>query len=138
MIFTPLVAYTADLPEQQLISCVAKNLSPISTAILETFGSDEPSPPRTGVMTLDTLRELCATVDPWQLPDFIVEAKKRGLSGINLPFWRDWKHSDPSLFLAPEILHTCHKFFFDHVLVWCKAILGAQELDARFRVLHKR
>jgi len=32
--YTPLVAYIADLPEQQLIACMSKNTSPITTAEL--------------------------------------------------------------------------------------------------------
>ncbi|KAG1868634.1 hypothetical protein F4604DRAFT_1584510 [Suillus subluteus] len=96
--FTPLVAYTADLPKQQLIACVSKNAS----------------------------------------PHFQEEAKVLLLSGVQLPFWRDWRFSDPALFLAPDILHTLHKFFFDHVVKWCKEAVGADELDTRFRSQHKR
>ncbi|KAH8983931.1 hypothetical protein EDB92DRAFT_1819274 [Lactarius akahatsu] len=36
----------------------------------------------------------------------------------------------------PEILHTCHKFFFDHPLQWCINVVGAFELDSRFQSLH--
>ncbi|KAG1874853.1 hypothetical protein F4604DRAFT_1880763 [Suillus subluteus] len=98
--FTPLVAYTADLPEQQMIACV--------------------------------------NVDPWKVQQFQEEAKALFLSGVQLPFWRDWRFSDPALFLAPDILHTLHKFFFDHIFKWCKEVLGADELDSRFRRQHKR
>lgn len=137
-IFTPLVAYTADLPEQQLIAAVAKNASPVSIATLKSFGDAKGSDPRLGVNTLYQIAAVCKKWDPWRFPEFIEAAKKEGLSGVNLPFWRDWSRSDPSLFLAPEVLHTLHKFFFDHALVWCKAVLGAEELDRRFRCLHKR
>ena len=43
--FTPLVAYIANLPEQQLVACVAKNTSPITTATLPQFGDPFPHPP---------------------------------------------------------------------------------------------
>lgn len=43
--FTPLVAYIADLPEQQLIACVTKNSSPITTATLPQFGNPFSHPP---------------------------------------------------------------------------------------------
>ncbi|KAG1851380.1 hypothetical protein F4604DRAFT_1883577 [Suillus subluteus] len=91
--FTPLVAYTADLPEQQWIACVQH---------------------------------------------FQEEAKVLLLSGVQLPFWCDWHFSDPAIFLAPDVLHTLHKFFFDHVFKWCKEVTGAYELDARFCSQHKR
>ncbi|KAG1884265.1 hypothetical protein F4604DRAFT_1978027 [Suillus subluteus] len=98
--FTPLVAYTADLPEQQMIACV--------------------------------------NVDPWKVQQFQEEAKALFLSSVQLPFWCDWRFSDPALFLAPDILHTLHKFFFDHIFKWCKEVLGADELDSHFRRQHKR
>ncbi|KAG1808279.1 uncharacterized protein BJ212DRAFT_1449128 [Suillus subaureus] len=106
--FTPLVAYTADLPEQQLIACISKNASP-----------------------------LCQHVDPWKVQHFQEEAKVLLLSSVQLPFWRDWRFSDPALFLAPDVLHTLHKFFFDHVVKWCKEAVGANELDTCFRSQHK-
>ncbi|KAG2043193.1 hypothetical protein BDR03DRAFT_852521, partial [Suillus americanus] len=57
--------------------------------------------------------------------------------GVQLPFWCNWRFSDPVLFLAPDILHTLHKFFFDHVFKWCKEVLGADELNSRFHRQHK-
>ncbi|KAG1815919.1 uncharacterized protein BJ212DRAFT_1446997 [Suillus subaureus] len=36
--FTPLVAHTADLPEQQMIVCISENASPITLAIQSQFG----------------------------------------------------------------------------------------------------
>ena len=41
------------------------------------------------------------------------------------------------LCLFSQHLTTCHKFFFDHVLLWCKKLLGA-ELDVHFKCHHKR
>ncbi|KAG1896381.1 uncharacterized protein F5891DRAFT_958756 [Suillus fuscotomentosus] len=65
-------------------------------------------------------------------------AKAVYLSGVHMPFWRDWKYACPSVFLAAEILHTCHKFFFDHPLNWVKEAVGKHELNARFAIQHKR
>ncbi|KAG2032495.1 hypothetical protein BDR03DRAFT_935935 [Suillus americanus] len=39
------------------------------------------------------------------------EAKKLCLSRVHLPYWRNWRHSNPARFLTPEILHALHKFF---------------------------
>jgi hypothetical protein len=60
------------------------------------------------------------------------------LSGVHQPFWRDWKFADPCRILPADMLHTCHKFFGDHVLKWCKEVVGEEELDARFKAHHKR
>ncbi|KAG1868244.1 hypothetical protein DFJ58DRAFT_714217 [Suillus subalutaceus] len=67
----------------------------------------------------------------------LIKAKKLHLSGVHLPFWRNWRFCNPAKFLTPEILHTLHKFFFDHVLKWIKQVMG-HELDIRFKSHHKR
>ncbi|KAI6095783.1 hypothetical protein EDD17DRAFT_1774437 [Pisolithus thermaeus] len=64
-------------------------------------------------------------------------AKANQLLGIHLLFFRNWKNSNPSCFLVPKVLHSLHKFFWDHVLKWCKEVVGTDELDARYKVHHK-
>jgi hypothetical protein len=135
--FTPLISHISDLPEQLMIASVTKNSSPISMANQAQFGDAAPHPPRNGSDTYKLIRDLCARVDPWDLYQFNKEAKKLHLSGVHLPFWRNWRFANPAKFLTPEILHTLHKFFFDHVLKWVKEVMGL-ELDVRFRSQHKR
>ncbi|KAF8837316.1 hypothetical protein BDN67DRAFT_991809 [Paxillus ammoniavirescens] len=136
--FTPLVAWTADLPEQLMIACVSKNASPVTEASLKQFGDGQRHAPRTGEMTLERIFDITQVVDPWNLDRFQKHAKAMLLTGVHLPFWRDWAHSTPSIFLVPEVLHTLHKLFFDHILVWCKEIMGKAELDLHFKAAHKR
>ena len=133
-----LASYIADLPEQQLISCVAMSASPVTVAERSQFGDAEPAEPRTGRHTLIQISKLCGRVDPWDLDAFQKAAKLCKLLGVHRPFWRNWKFADPSLFLTGEILHTCHKFFFDHILAWCKVLIRAHALDTRFKNLHQR
>lgn len=85
--FTPLVAYVADLPEQQLIAGVSKNASPVTTATMPQFGDSFPHPPRTGRHTLQQIVELCAAVHPWDITTFQKQAKAIYLLGVHLPFW---------------------------------------------------
>ncbi|KAG1723222.1 hypothetical protein EDB19DRAFT_1898102 [Suillus lakei] len=120
--FTPLVAYTADLPEAQLIACVSKNASPLTMAT-QSF------PRRTGDHTLKLIYDLCQRVDPWNVRLFQRKAKALLLSGVHQPYWRDWPYADPSSFLPGELLHTCHKFFGDHPLKWCKEMTCREHRD---------
>jgi hypothetical protein len=136
--FTPLVTYTADLPEAQLIACVAKNASPLTMATQPDFGTSHLHPPRTGAHTLRLIYDLCKLVDPWSVPLFQREAKALMLSGVHQPFWGDWAYADPRYFLVGDMLHTGHKFFGDHPLKWCKEVVGEEELDARYKAHHKR
>ena len=136
--FPLLAAWIDDLPEQHLISAIANNASPLSHVTTNQFGDDACHPPRHGHETLQRIYELTLRVDPWELNNFQKEAKAIGLSGINMPFWHDWRLADPFYFLVPEILHTCHKFFYDHPLQWCVNAIGSYELDQRFQSLHSR
>ncbi|KAG1807705.1 hypothetical protein EV424DRAFT_1543759 [Suillus variegatus] len=135
--FTPLVTYTADLPEAQLIACVTKNASPLMMALQKDFRTSLLFPPQTGTHTLRLIYELCARVDPWSVPLFQHEAKALLLSSVHQPFWRDWNHADPRHFLVSDMLHTGHKFFGDHPLKWCKEVVGEEELDACYKAHHK-
>jgi len=138
--FMPLAAYTTDLPEQQMIACVTKSASPVTMAELDQFGDGICYPPCEGKITLQILYDLCAGgLDPWWLQEFkfLATAKAACLNGVQLPFWRDWWFSDPSIFLVGEILHALLKLFFDHPFKWCKELLGADVLDTHYRTQHK-
>ncbi|KAG2741692.1 hypothetical protein P692DRAFT_20879866 [Suillus brevipes Sb2] len=137
-VFTPLIAHVCDLPEATMIATVSKNVSPITMAIQENFGDGFLYPPRTGQHTLQLIYEISKAVDPWDLDKFQKAAKAVHLSGVHMPFWRDWAFACPSVFLTAEVLHTCIKFFADHPLNWIKEAVGKPELDARFIVQHKR
>ncbi|KAH9011301.1 hypothetical protein EDB84DRAFT_1590710 [Lactarius hengduanensis] len=136
--FPLLATWIADLPEQHLISAVAKSTSPQSLAVTKQFGDTQCHPSHHGQVTIKLIQDLTSRVDPWNLGTFQDNAKELGLNGVHLPFWRDWYLADPSYFLVPEILHTCHKFFFDHPLQWCINAVGTFELDSRFQSLHPR
>ncbi|KAG2085487.1 hypothetical protein BD769DRAFT_1632797 [Suillus cothurnatus] len=81
---------------------------------------------------------IAAVIDPWDLDKFQKAAKAIYLSGVHMPYWHDWMYACPSVFLTGEILHTGHKFFFDHPLNWVKETVGNNKLDACFTVQHKR
>ncbi|KAG1816369.1 uncharacterized protein BJ212DRAFT_1446931 [Suillus subaureus] len=129
--FMPLAAYTADLPEQQVITCVSKVTSPIMLATSQSFGDNYRHAPCTKEHALSVIYDICQCIDPWRLHEFQEEAKAHSLSG-------NWQFTDPSHFLAGEVLHTCHKFFFDHPFKWCKELVGKDKLDAQFKSHHKR
>ncbi|KAF8432113.1 hypothetical protein L210DRAFT_3614365 [Boletus edulis BED1] len=135
--YTPLVSYIVDLPEQQLIADMAMSTSPVTFAERSEFGRAEAAEPQMDKQTLMQLFELCQRVDPWDLDVFQKATKLLKLLGVHKQFWRNWKFAEPSLFLTREILHILHKFFFDHVLAWCKELVGAHTLDTHFKLLHR-
>ena len=136
--FTPLVAWTVDLPEQLMIACISKNTSPVTEASIKQFGDGKHHALHAGEKTLERIFDTAQDVDPWNLDRFQKCTKALLLLGVHLPFWRDYLLSNPAIFLVPEVLHTLHKLFFDHILAWCKEVLGKDELDFRFKSAHKR
>ncbi|KAL4081111.1 hypothetical protein J3A83DRAFT_4355961 [Scleroderma citrinum] len=118
--YTPLIMYIVDLPEQQLITGVAKNASLVTMAELSQFGDPTPTAPQM------CEKILCQ----------IQEVKLQNL-GIHLPFWHNWMCGNPLYFLNREILHTGHKFFFNHILGWCKVAASSFILDTHFSSLHQ-
>jgi hypothetical protein len=58
--------------------------------------------------------------------------------GINLilkPFWSNLPHANIHESITPDILHQLCQGLVKHQILWLKKILGAQELDARFKHL---
>ena len=135
--YTPLVSYIADLPEQQLIACVSKNASPVTVAELPQFGDPTPAEPRRRNATLQQIKDLCAAINPWDLAAFQKAAKLIKLLRVHKPFWCNWKFAEPFLFLTCEVLHTLHKFFYNHIVEWCKFVTGSHTLDICFMNLHQ-
>jgi hypothetical protein len=86
---------------------------------------------------LQQIHRLAQCINPWKVWEFLEAAKALSLSGVHLPFWRNWRFTDPINFLTPEILRTLHKFFFNHILKWCKEGLGPDKLDSRYQSQHK-
>ncbi|KAI6000151.1 hypothetical protein F5J12DRAFT_906658 [Pisolithus orientalis] len=119
-----------DLPEQQLIATVSRNASPVTLTTLDKFG-DSTS------YTLDLIHTVSCQKKPWDLDAFQKLVKANHLLGVHLPFWWDWKNSNVCCFLIPKILHMVHKLFFNHVLKWCKEVVGSDELDTHYKVHHK-
>ena len=136
--YTPFASYIADLPEQQLISCMAMSASPITVTERSQFSDAEPAEPQTGRHMLIQISKLCSQVDPWDLDTFQKVAKLCKLLSVHRPFWRNWRFANPLPFLTGEILHTCHKFFFNYILVWCKVLIRAHALDTHFKNLHQQ
>ncbi|KAJ7911544.1 hypothetical protein B0H13DRAFT_2328201 [Mycena leptocephala] len=133
--FTPLAAHIVDTPESAMIAGVAGKTSSVTTASYKNFGDAYRHPSRTRDHTIKQLRRLEKTTHPWNLRPYIKKAKQLRLNGVHRPFWQDWPLAEPSEFLTPEILHHWLKMFYDHVVKWCIAALGAAEIDFRFSVL---
>lgn len=137
--YTPLAAYIVDTPEAADIACVMGKTSHVTMASHKTFGDSFRHTERTGDHTWQQIVRVNNNVNPWDIFEYQKESKKLRLSGVHLPFWRDWSLStNPAKFLTPEPLHHWHKQFFDHDFQWCRRVLGDPEIDFRISIIQPR
>ncbi|KDQ27337.1 hypothetical protein PLEOSDRAFT_51277 [Pleurotus ostreatus PC15] len=126
-----LAAYVADYPEQCLIACCKENQCPRCVVRPEHRGE---------LLKAVQIREPAATLqilkahrkDEFPPPEF----NQHGLRAVYKPFWRHLPHCNIFTAITPDILHQLHKGVFkDHLVKWCSDIIGADELDARFKAM---
>ncbi|KAJ7263033.1 hypothetical protein C8J57DRAFT_1231631 [Mycena rebaudengoi] len=137
--YTPLAAYIVDTPEAADIACVMGKTSHLTTASHKTFGDSYWHEERTGANTWAQILHVNLTVNPWDIEKYQIESKKYRLSGVHLPFWRNWSLSlNPTRFLTPEPLHHLHKGFYDHDFQWCRRIVKDNEIDFQLSIIQPR
>ncbi|KAI0728335.1 hypothetical protein C8Q72DRAFT_875895 [Fomitopsis betulina] len=126
-------AYVADYPEQCLVGCCMENRCPMCQIPPNRRGEPEIYPPRCQQETISLLQ----MQDRGTLPDVSqTRFKDLGLRPVYPPFWEDLPHLNVFEWFTPDLLHQLHKGVFkDHLVKWCTAIVGEDELDARFRAM---
>ncbi|KDQ52229.1 hypothetical protein JAAARDRAFT_198407 [Jaapia argillacea MUCL 33604] len=126
-VFPILTAYIADHPERCLISCCHKNWCP----------QCKENPDHCGDLWNElfyhdsavTAKILEHHATGRRVPEF----KKQGLRSVGKPFWVDLPHCDIFTCITPDLLHQLHKGMFkDHLVKWCMAVVGNDEVDERF------
>lgn len=138
IVYPPVVALSGDLIEHLSMAAVSASTSPVSFATSAQFGNGVTYPRRTKRDTLKAIKKVAERVDPWELHDFARECGKVHLNGVHLPWWRNFNLVDPSIFCCPDLLHSGYKLFFDHFHKACQIAVGAEELDRRFAIRHRR
>ena len=128
--FFHLAAWIADYEEQVLLNCIKSKTSATTLANSKELGESKLKPPRTQEFMLDALNQLAHEHDVADMDTYKKAAKALGLSAVNSPFWLDHPEYDPSLTLSPDILHSLHKLWCDHILSWTQRIVGTDKLDA--------
>lgn len=128
-----LMAWIADLEEQWTLLGLAQNSCPKCLARWPDLGNPHACSPRSGQWILSKLAEICTQypdADTWQ---FVQKAKEEGLCGVEVLCWRELP-VDMCCAICLDILHTVHKGFYDHLLLWTSRMVGERALDAAYMV----
>ncbi|KAF9514700.1 hypothetical protein BS47DRAFT_1294835, partial [Hydnum rufescens UP504] len=129
-----LMGWIADLKEQLVIAGVMQYACPVSMATHADLGKQVCCEMHTGKSTLNALALIWVKYPSVTTWEFVCKVKKlgMGLSGcIEHPFWEDLG-MDPCNFICQDLLHGCHKFFWDHPVKWLAFVIGTKELDNRY------
>lgn len=129
-----LMVYIADMEEQWLIACVANFSCVHCLARSGDLGKTTPCAHRTGQSILDQIAEVHRRrgedASVWS---FVLGCRQEGLNGVAEPFWKHLPYIDICEVLSQDVLHSYHKFFFDHPVPWNKFLMTPKEMDNRLQ-----
>ncbi|KZV78517.1 hypothetical protein EXIGLDRAFT_662374, partial [Exidia glandulosa HHB12029] len=131
--FPILAIYAADYPEQCLVACTRYgSRCPKCDAAKTDFDSGQPGTPRNPLDTLARMTEAHDT-NPDSLSAIDVFLRQYGVNYVPQPFWEDWPHTNIHQSITPDILHQLYQGIIKHLTAWATELVGADELDARFK-----
>lgn len=128
--------YVADYPEQCLVTCVRYGRTcPGCKARWEDLGENKDAAdwePRLQRRSLRTMKHATQLRTATKIEEVL---KLHGLNDVPEPFWRDFAHTEIHRAITPDILHQLYQGLVKHLVSWITNLVGATELDARFRCL---
>lgn len=130
-VYPILAAYLADFPEQCLVACNQESGCPTCDVRHDRRGEPFHSNLRDQEETFQTI---LAFIEG--RPGAKEKFEQLNLRNVYPPFWSPLPHTNIHNCFTPDKLHQLHKgIFWDHLFKWCSTLLGADELDRRFKAM---
>jgi hypothetical protein len=130
----PILAISClDFPEQSLHACTRG--CPKCKVDQKQYGDNVLGDRRDPADTLRLIQRAARTCKSLSAIDAYL--KEHGLNFILEPFWKNWAHVDIHSSMAPDILHQVYQGLIKHVTLWCRQLIGDDEMDARMAALPK-
>lgn len=128
--------YVADYPEQCLVTCVRYGRAcPTCKARWEDLELNKPAGDWEARIQRESLRTMKHATQLHSATRIENVLKPLGLNDIPEPFWRDLAHTNIHGLITPDILHQLYQGLVKHLVSWATNLIGATELDARFKRL---
>ncbi|KAL0063336.1 hypothetical protein AAF712_009731 [Marasmius tenuissimus] len=106
-----------------------ENRCPICRVSPKERGEHKPSPLRSPAEAIHLLGRHKEGYNDYEFAE-------DGMRLVHEPFWAKLPFSNIFQAFTPDLLHQLHKGVFkDHLVRWCTAIVGENELDARFKAM---
>ncbi|KAF8595396.1 hypothetical protein BDV93DRAFT_456883, partial [Ceratobasidium sp. AG-I] len=120
-------AHIGDWPEQCTVACSLSSRCPVCVVPFHERGSGIPGRLRTKHQTQELLQD--------GQRGCVGRRESAGLRET-WPFWGDLPWVNGAATIMPDLLHQMHKGVIkSHIVKWWTRILGADELDQRFRAM---
>lgn len=128
--------YVADYPEQCLVTCVRYGRAcPTCKARWEDLELNKPADDWEPRVQRESLRSMKLATKLQSATKTENVLKPLGLNDVPEPFWRDLAHTNIHSAITPDILHQLYQGLVKHLVSWATNLIGATELDARFKRL---
>ncbi|EGN93443.1 hypothetical protein SERLA73DRAFT_63965, partial [Serpula lacrymans var. lacrymans S7.3] len=133
-VYSVLVCYVADYPEQCLVTCSKYGTCPKCKQPPEELLASTAREPHTDQWTESVINK--AKEDTHLFYQFQERCKEQLVSGsVYKPFWTRFPHCNIHIAITPDVLHQLFQGIFKHMVHWCQKILDPKELDACIRAL---
>lgn len=133
-VYPILACYSADYPEQCLVTCCKYGTCPKCDVEEDELGNRKRGELRTQEDTLRVIKEAAESATSWST--FQRQCREALVSGaVTRPFWEGFPLCDIHSAITPDVLHQLYQGIVKYLVLWCTSLMDENELDERLKTL---